>query len=131
MSLNPPKHLELPAGHLAESKRSSLGYEIKVKSDLSFLDNQIGETTSKTCRADLGDDRCRANLAPFTHSLNIVAVTNNRVFDIDGSLPDKYFDRGRLRFTSGINNGIYRDIGFYFGNKIILSPVPAPFKVNR
>ena len=129
LALNPPKHLELPSGHLAESKRNSLGYEIKVKDDLSFLDNQIGETTSKTCRANLGDDRCRVNLAPFTHSLNITAVENQRVFIVNGNFPDKYFDRGRLQFTSGANNGIYRDIGFYFGNKIVLSPVPAPFEV--
>lgn len=130
LTQNPPKHLELPYGYLAESKRDRHGVEIKVKSDLSSLDNSIGSTTSKTCRAVLGDDRCRVDLAPFTHSLNIIAVTNQRVFDVDGVLSDKYFDRGSLRFTSGTNNGIYRDIGFYFQNKIILSPVPAPFKIN-
>lgn len=129
LSLNPPKHLELPQGHLAESKRNSLGYEIKVKDDLSFLDNQIGETTSKTCRANLGDDRCRVDLAPFTHSLNITAVESKRVFSVDGGLPDKYFDRGRLTFISGANDRIHRDIGFYFGGKIVLSPVPAPFEI--
>ena len=129
LSLDPPKHLELPAGHLAESKRNSLGYEIKVKSDLHPLNNQIGNTTSKTCRADLGDDRCRVNLAPFTHSLNITAVENNRVFSVDGGLPDKYFDRGRLTFISGSNDRIHRDIGFYFDSTIVLSPVPAPFEV--
>ena len=129
LSLDPPKHLELPAGHLAESKRNSLGYEIKVKDDLSYLDNQIGETTSKTCRANLGDDRCRVDLAPFTHNLTITAVESKRVFSVSGGLADKYFDRGRLQFTSGLNQGLYLDIGFYLDNKIILSPVPAPFEV--
>lgn len=130
LSLTPPKHLELPSGHLAESKRNSLGYEIKVKDDLSKLDNQIGETTSKTCRANLGDDRCRVDLTPFTHQLNITAVESKRVFSVDGGFPDKYFDRGRLTFVSGNNNSIHRDIGFYFGNKIVLSPVPAPFEIQ-
>lgn len=129
LSLNPPKHLELPSGHLAESKRNPLGYEIKVKDDLSYLDNQIGVTTTKTCRANLGDDRCRVDLAPFTHNLTVIATGSRRSFDIDGTLPAKYFDRGRLQFTSGANNGLHRDIGFYFGNKIILSPVPAPFEI--
>ena len=130
LSLNPPKHLELPQGHLAESKRNPLGYEIKVKDDLSYLDNQIGETTSKTCRANLGDDRCRVDLSSFTHNLTIIAVDSKRSFDVDGALPDKYFDRGRLQFTSGANNGLHRDIGFYFKNKIILSPVPAPWTIR-
>jgi uncharacterized phage protein (TIGR02218 family) len=129
LSLNPPKHYELPAGHLAESKQNSLGYEIKVKNDLSFLDNQIGDTTSKTCRSMLGDDRCRVNLTPFTHSLTVTAVESRRVFNVSPSLPDKYFDRGRLKFTAGANNGLWRDVGFHVGGKIILSPVPMPFAI--
>ena len=129
LSLNPPKHLELPQGHLAESKRSDLGYEIKVKDDLSKLNNQIGETTSKTCRASLGDDRCRVYLAPFTHDLNVTAVESRRTFSIDGSLTNKYFDFGRLKFTSGNNSNLWLDIGFYLNNKIILSPSPAPFDI--
>ena len=130
LNLTPPKHLELPHSHLAESKRNTLGYEIKVKDDLSYLDNQIGVTTTKTCRANLGDDRCRVDLAPFTHNLTIIAVDSRRSFDVNGTLPDKYFDRGRLLFTSGANNGLHRDIGFYFGNKIVLSPVPASFTLQ-
>ena len=130
LSLNPPKHLELPAGHLAESKQNSLGYEIKVKDDLSLLDNQIGTTTSKTCRANLGDDLCRVDLTPFTHNLTVTAVESKRVFTVNGGLPDKYFDRGRLTFTSGNNLNLHRDIGFYINNKIILSPVPTPFDIQ-
>ena len=130
LNLDPPKHIELPIAHVAESKRNSLGYEIKVKDDLAYLDNQIGEITTKTCKAKrLGDDRCRVDLTPFTHDLIVINVDNNRVFDVNGTLPDKYFDRGRLLFTSGNNLNLHRDIGFYFGNKIVLSPVPAPFEV--
>ena len=130
LNLNPPKHLELPQGHLAESKRDRLGYEIKVKDDLSYLDNKIGEITTKTCRASLGDDRCRVDLTGFTHNLNITSVLDRRIFNVDGELPDKYFDRGRLVFTSGANIGQHRDIGFYFDKKIILSPVPMPWNVS-
>jgi uncharacterized phage protein (TIGR02218 family) len=133
LSLNPPKHLELPAGYLAESKRNNLGYEIKVKDELSKLDNQIGTVTSKTCRANLGDDRCRKNLTDpqhsFTFNLSISAVESRRVFTIDGNFAPKYFDRGRLKFTSGLNQGLHFDIGFFVGKKIILSPVPAPFNI--
>lgn len=130
LSLDPSKHLELPQGYLAESTRNALGYEIKVKDDLNLLDAQIGTSTSKTCRANLGDDRCRVDLAPFTHNLTVTAVENKRIFDVNGNLPDKYFDFGRILFTSNANDGIWRDIGFYLQGKIILSPSPAPFEVQ-
>lgn len=130
LSLNPPKHLELPAGYLAESKRNNLGYEIKVKDELSKLDNQVGTVTSKTCRANLGDDLCRKNLTNFTHYLRITYVESKRVFTINQNfLPDKYFDGGRLQFTSGLNEGLHFDIGFFVGSKIILSPIAAPFNI--
>lgn len=131
LSEDPPRHLELPAGHFGESKRNSLGYEIKVKDDLSKLDNQILNSTSKTCRVKiLGDDQCRVDLAPFTASLTITSVENRRVFNVDGDFPDKWFDRGRLTFTSGSNINLHRDIGYYVGNKMILYPTPAPFDLN-
>jgi uncharacterized phage protein (TIGR02218 family) len=129
LELNPPKHLELPAGYLAESKRNNLGYEIKVKDELSKLDNQIGNVTTKTCRANLGDDRCRKSLAPFTHNLTISAVESKRVFTINYGFQNKYFDGGRLKFTSGLNQGLHFDIGFLVASKIILSPVAAPFDI--
>ncbi|MEM8828756.1 MAG: DUF2163 domain-containing protein [Cyanobacteria bacterium P01_G01_bin.19] len=129
LNLDPPKHIELPPGHTAESKRNSLGYEMKVKDDLEFLSNQILDETSKTCRARVGDDRCRKSLTNFTHNLTITAVQSKRVFSVDGNLPNKWFNHGRLKFTSGANIGLHRDIGFYVNNQIILSPVPAPFEV--
>lgn len=129
LSLNPPKHREFPLGHLAESKRNSLGFEIKVKDDLSILDNEIVETSSPTCRNCLGDDRCRVDLTNFTYNFTVTAVTNRRIFNIDGNLPDKWLDGGRLYFDSGLNSGIHRDIGFFVGSKIILAPVAMPFDI--
>jgi uncharacterized phage protein (TIGR02218 family) len=128
LSLNPPKHLELPRGYLAETTRNNLGYELKVKDDLSLLDNQIGQTTSMTCRANLGDNKCRKNLTAFTHNLTVTAVTDNRIFSISGGKADQYFDKGRIKFTSGVNNGIHRDVGFYAQNKIVLYQ-PLPFTI--
>lgn len=129
LTQQPPKHLELPAGYLAESKRNNLGYEIKVKDELSKLDSQIGAITSKTCRANLGDDRCRKNLTSFTFNLIISEVESKRVFKVDEGFPNKYFDGGRIKFTSGLNRDLHFDVGFFVASKIILAPISAPFPV--
>lgn len=131
LNLNPAKHLELPQGYLAEQSRNNLGYEIKLKDDLNLLNHQIGETTSKTCRANLGDQKCRKNLASFTYNLTVTALESNRVFSISGGKPDQYFDKGRIKFTSGLNSGLHRDVGFYVLGKLILyQPLPAAISVG-
>ncbi|WP_319419467.1 DUF2163 domain-containing protein [Pleurocapsa sp. FMAR1] len=127
-SLNPPKHIELPTGYLADFTSNNLGYEIKVKSNLSLLENNVGTTTGKTCRAHLGDDVCTKDLTNFTHLLAVTNVVNRRVFSVNGGLPDKHLDRGRLYFTSGANNGVHLDIDFYVGSQIILFE-QAPFNI--
>lgn len=136
--LNPPESfeavgasnfIELPNGYIAEIKSNNLGYEIKVKDDLSLLDRPIGSSTSMTCRANLGDDRCRVNLAPFTHEVVVSEVSSRRSFKISGQFEDNYFDRGRLKFTSGDNADIHRDIGFHVGNSLILYE-PLPFEIK-
>ena len=128
LSLNPPKHLELPPGHLAESKRNSLGYDIKVKDDLELLNNQIVDETSKRCRASLGDDLCRKDLTNFTYNLEVSAVESKRVFSVTGNLPDKWFDSGRLQFSTGKNRDLHLDIFYHFDDQIILF-TPAPFDI--
>jgi uncharacterized phage protein (TIGR02218 family) len=121
--------IELPRGYIAEIKSNNLGYEVKVKDDLSLLDRPIGSNTSMTCRCNLGDDRCRVNLAPFTHQVTVTEVVSRRSFMISGQFEANYFDRGRLKFDSGDNADINRDIGFHTGNTLILYE-PLPFDVN-
>jgi uncharacterized phage protein (TIGR02218 family) len=129
LSLNPPKHRELPRSYFGSITRDNLGYDIQLKDEFSKLDNNIGETTSKTCRATLGDDRCRKDLTNHTHNLNISEITNRRVFKVLGTQSDNKFARGRLQFFTGKNAGIVRDIGLNISNQIILHQ-PAPFDLN-
>jgi uncharacterized phage protein (TIGR02218 family) len=123
------KFIELPRGNLAEFKSNNLGYEAKVKDELSKLDLLIGTNSSMTCRCHLGDDRCRVNLTPFTHSISVIQVINQRSFEIDNFFNDGYFDRGRLKFVTGNNSGVNRDIGFYSRGKILLYE-PLPFNLT-
>ncbi len=128
IDLVPPRHLEMSMGLFSGIKKSDRGFEIQTKSKLSLMENNIGEATSQTCRTWLGSPACGVNLAPYTHNLTVTAIANNRIFAVDGDLADKYFDRGRLIFTSGENNGVERDIAFYVANQIILLE-PLPFAV--
>ena len=128
LDLDPPKHRELPVGFVGSKKQDNLGYELQTKDLISKLENKVGSVTTKTCRANLGDDDCGVDLAPFTHNLTVTSVIDRRIFNIDGSFADKYFDAGWVRFTSGVNQGLYFDIIFYAENQIILA-IPATFDI--
>lgn len=47
-----------------------------------YLQQPIGNITSKTCRARLGDSLCRVALGPYSTIGTVVAVTNNQTFSI-------------------------------------------------
>jgi uncharacterized phage protein (TIGR02218 family) len=73
------------------------------------LQMRLGEIASPECRADLGDHRCKVDLALWTRTGVVTAITADRaVFHIghDGAYTsDGWFDGGALTFTSGNNAG--------------------------
>jgi len=81
------------------------------------LQQDVLELLSPSCRADLGDARCKVNLASYTATGSITSVTNNKVF-IDTSLssPDGYFNGGLLTWTSGNNVQLKMEVKHYNGS---------------
>jgi uncharacterized phage protein (TIGR02218 family) len=122
---DPPKHIEFPDSYLGQVKRSDRTFEFEAKDSLSLLDTQIGSETSKFCRATLGDERCGVNLSQYTHTNTVTGVYNRRIFEIDSDKANKYFDRGKITFTTGFNEGVTRDIAFYETHRItLIEPLP-------
>lgn len=87
-------------------------YTAEIVSLSQRLQQQIGELTSPTCTVkQLGDERCKVNLAlyQFTRSVSIVTNERNITFGADAH-ETGYYTYGRVIFTSGANNGITREI---------------------
>ena len=116
----PYKYMPLFDGIFGKVTLSDRGFKVDLRGREILLDTELGSTTSKFCRATLGDSRCTVDLTTYTHNLNIVSVSSNRLFVIDGGFQNRYFDYGKLTFTSGANTGFFADIGFYQNNEIVL-----------
>jgi uncharacterized phage protein (TIGR02218 family) len=72
---------------------------------------QIVELTLPTCRArELGDSRCQKNLAAFTHTGTITAVTDRQNFTVSVSQATGYFDNGKFTFNDGPNANLSKEI---------------------
>ena len=71
-----------------------------------YLQQPVGDVSSKTCRARLGDSRCTKVLTTFTYTGTLTAVTSNSVFrDASRTEAVNWFDEGKITWTGGANSG--------------------------
>lgn len=73
-----------------------------------YLQQPVGEVSSKTCRARFGDARCGFDVATRTHTPSTVtAVASREQFTASGRAEaDDYFGDGEIVWLTGDNTGI-------------------------
>jgi len=79
-----------------------------------YLQQPIGNVTSKTCRARVGDwptpagsNRCRLPVAGITSTLTVTAVASRRQFTATGApMTDDRYGEGILTWSTGANAGL-------------------------
>ncbi len=95
------------AGTLGEVTPQRGAYRVELRGLQQYLQQPVGAVSTKTCRARLGDARCRKVLTSFTHSGTVSAVTSSQVFvDNTRTEADDYFAEGELTWLTGDNAGI-------------------------
>lgn len=91
------------------------------------LQQPVGIATQPTCRARLGDSRCKVDLTPWTHNFTVTSVSSDPVRRFTASAAtqdDGHFDEGVLFWTSGENTGVeVKIIGFDSGEFTLISPM--------
>lgn len=94
-------------GTLGEVTPQRGAYKVELRGLQQYPQQPVGAVSTKTCRARLGDARCRKVLTSFTHSGTVSAVTSNQVFvDNARTEADHYFAEGELTWLTGDNAGI-------------------------
>lgn len=125
------EHIYLKRGWLGEMTIVDGQFTLELRSLAQKLDNTIGEVYSPSCRAILGDDRCKVNLAPYTHSSTVTSVTNNQVFTVSAwsGFVAGYFTNGEVEFTSGGNDGLKMEVKEFANGEITLA-LPLPYSID-
>lgn len=97
-------------GFMGEVKWNKEGaYSVEVRGLLQALQQNIGATASNVCDVEeIGDSRCKLNLAPFSCTGVVSSVANNRKFNATLTFPGVppavgHFILGKLVWTSGDN----------------------------
>lgn len=86
--------------------------QVEIIGRLEAAIQGIGEFYSPECRADLGDTRCKVNLASHTTTGVVDSVSSTRKFVSTFLVnPNNFeFSFGKLTWTSGNNNGIVQEV---------------------
>lgn len=95
--------IPLVAGELGEVAIADGGFSAELRGAAAMLDNAICPSTSPQCRAQLGDKKCRVDLAGRSGRASILASDNGEL-SLDRPF-DERFLLGRLRYLSGANCG--------------------------
>lgn len=97
------------SGSLGEVRRSGSAFAAEVRGLQHYLQQPKGRLFQYTCDADLGDARCKVNLATaaYTGTAAILTVLTPRRFTVSGlsAFAHDFFSRGLATFTSGPASG--------------------------
>jgi len=100
----------LRRGFLGEIVRDSDGmYTTEIRGLLQLLSQVFVETYGERCMVKrFGDERCKLDLTPHTHTGAVTAVTNRKAFATDLVLATD-FRGGEFTFSTGDNAGYMRE----------------------
>lgn len=100
----------LDVATVGEVKRSEFAFAAELRSLAHLFDQQRGDSFQRNCAADLGDARCKFDLArPGFHASGSVVVPSGGLFvvSLSSAFEEDFFTGGRLTFTSGANAGTF------------------------
>jgi uncharacterized phage protein (TIGR02218 family) len=117
----------LATGTLGNISVGRTGFKAEQRGLTQALQQQIGYTYTPTCTANLGDSRCKVNLASYTVGGTLTGFTDRRtIVDSGRSEAADWFGNGTITFTSGANNGVSMEVLTFAGGQFKLA-LPLPF----
>ena len=124
--------LHLKKGLLGEVQIKNGAFVMEVRGLSSVLQQSIGDVYTPTCRAKLGDTRCKVNLTSYTFTGSVTAVEGAHAFtDSARTQVSGYFTYGIVTFTAGANNGLAMEVRDYSNKRFgLFLPMPRTIAVG-
>jgi len=122
----------LKRGTIGQVELKDAIFKAELRGLTQALSQQIGELYTPDCRADLGDSRCKIDLAALTVASTVTSVSSRYGFtDTTRTETDGYWNKGLLTWTSGANAGRKMEIRtFAAGAFTFFLPMPSEIAVG-
>ncbi|MDP4004161.1 DUF2163 domain-containing protein [Methylobacterium sp. NEAU K] len=123
---NPDTRLLIDLGTIGEVRREGDAFVAELRGIAHRLDAERGRSYRATCGADLGDARCRVDLAPWRTAGRVDGIPEPATLaaTLAGRFADGLFTSGKLTWTEGANAGLAADVRLQLGGLIELWTVP-------
>ena len=127
---DPAQFAELLSGELGAVALERGQFSAELKGPGALLDRPFVEETSPLCRAELGDRRCRVDMANRVRIARVTGAAGD-VLTLDAAEPSPGgWGGGRLRWLDGANAGLGASILASDGGAVTLAE-PPPFIVHE
>lgn len=114
--------LVVKRGRLGEVTLNSQMFQAEVRGLTQHLSQTIGDVFSPSCRAILGDSKCKVALAGFTVSTTVSEVTNNQTFKATALTEAAgWYTGGEIEWTSGNNAGRKMEVKEFASTQVVLA----------
>jgi uncharacterized phage protein (TIGR02218 family) len=121
------ERLPLARGELGDVGVKANGFEAELRGPAALLERPVAEQTSPECRAELGDKRCRVDMAGRVRVTRVTETPSEDVVIVgEASTEADAYAFGRLRWLGGANSGLESAILASAGPQLILRE-PPPF----
>ncbi len=124
--------LHLRTGWLGEVTLQGGRFIAEVRGLTQRLNQTIGSLYSPSCRADLGDERCKVNVMALTVTGTVDSSAGRHAcYDAARVEAVGYFSGGTMRFLSGENAGLSMEVKeFRVGELTFVLPFPYAIAVG-
>jgi uncharacterized phage protein (TIGR02218 family) len=123
------ERLPLARGELGDVAVKSNGFEAELRGAAALLERAVAEQTSPECRAELGDRRCRVDMAGRVRVTRVTeAPAEDLVVVAEAPGGPGACGSGRLRWIGGANSGLESAILASDGPQLRLQEAP-PFAI--
>lgn len=103
--------IALATGTLGAVRWEDGAFRADLHTDSARFGQGVTESYSPECRADLGDRRCRVDLAKYRVTGRVIAVASRSEFSATGLVPAaNWYAYGRLRWLTGANAGVMTEV---------------------
>jgi uncharacterized phage protein (TIGR02218 family) len=113
--------LPLARGEIGDVTAKGRAFEAELRGPAALLERPAVEQTSPECRAELGDKRCRVDMAARTRVTRVTAVVDETSIEVASAAAEAdAYAYGRLRWLGGANTGLDAAIVASDGTRLTL-----------
>ncbi|HEV2746535.1 MAG TPA: DUF2163 domain-containing protein [Allosphingosinicella sp.] len=118
------EQLPLARGELGDVQIEGNRFSAELRGPTALLERPVVEQTSPECRAELGDKRCRVDMAARVRVTRLAAIIDEDVVEVTSAAPGNAYGYGRLRWISGVNSGLETAVLGSNGTRLTLREPP-------